>query len=30
MDMDWDMNDADMGMPMVKSLKIMMKHHGKS
>ncbi len=30
MDMDCDMDDADMCTPMVKSLKIMMKHHGKS
>jgi hypothetical protein len=30
MDMDCDMDDADMCTPMVKSLKIIMKHHGKS
>ena len=29
-DMDGGMDDADMCTPMVKSLKIMMKHHGKS
>jgi hypothetical protein len=30
MDMDCDMDDADMDMAIMKSLKIMMKHHGKS
>jgi len=30
MDMSGDMEDTDMGMPMMKSLKILMKHHGKS
>jgi hypothetical protein len=29
-DMDCDMDDADMGMAIMKSLKIMMKNHGKS
>jgi hypothetical protein len=29
-DKDGDLEDEDMGMPMFHSLKIMMKHHGKS
>jgi hypothetical protein len=30
MDMDCDMDDADMDRTIMKSLKIMMEHHGKS
>lgn len=30
MDLDCDMDDADMGMAIMKSLKTLMRHHGKS